>query len=228
MAAVEEEITSSGGSAKLRGHFQSAVVMGPSSDSEGAELEVAPGAAVFCSACKKHLNGPTQYQEHLKGNDHRNKMIKLREQGGAAASSASVPAERPEGAGEGQPDEYEGHAKDKGCTVFDGCGQVRAAASGASAPAGQPEGAWEGQPEGCEWQDEAWPLLAWSLEPGCQWQDEAWPLLAWSLEPGCECQDEAWPFLPDSGTSFPPTPDPWCCLPPDFGLWELAGGGGAG
>ena len=163
--------------AKLRGHFHSAVVMGPSSDSEEAELQVVSEEAVFCTACEKLLNGPHQYADHLKGKQHRNNMNKLREQGR---------------------------------TVFDGCGQVRAAASGASAPAGQPEGAWEGQPEGCEW------------------QDEAWPLLAWSLEPGCECQDEAWPFLPDSGTSFPPTPDPWCCLPPDFGLWELAGGGGAG
>ena len=85
--------------------------------------------------------------------------------------------------------------REQGRTVFDKCDQVRVAASSASAPAGQPEGAWEGQPEGCEWQDEAWPLLAWSLEPG-----------------------EAWPST-DSGTWFPSTPDFWYYLPPDFGLF---------
>ena len=144
-------------------------------------------------------------------------MNKLREQGRAvfdrcgqvraAASSASAPVGQPEGAWEGQPDQYEDRLKGKhhqininklpeqGRTVFDRCGQVGVAASSASAPAGQPEGAWEGQPEGCERQDEAWPFLAWSLEP-----------------------DEAWPST-DSGTWFPPTPDSWCCLPPDFRLF---------
>ena len=144
-------------------------------------------------------------------------MNKLRAQGrtvldrcsqvGAAASSASVPAGRSEGACEGQPDEYKVRSEGKhrrrdvnkfreqGCTVLEGCDQVGAAPSGASASAGQPEGAWEGRPEGCEWQDEAWPFPAWGLEPV-----EAWPLA-------------------DSGTWFSPTPDPWCCSPPDFGFY---------
>ena len=194
MAAVEEEMSPGGGSAlrpplqdmrfsklqeengsdwklvcdvsprtaKLRGHFHGAVVMGPCSDSDEAEPHAAKLEEYPCRLCNMTLNGPHQYQDHLKGKHHRKNMNKFREQGR---------------------------------TVFDRCGQVRAAASSASAPAGQPEGAREGQPEGCERQDEAWPFLAWSLEP-----------------------DEAWPST-DSGTWFPPTPDSWCCLPPDFRLF---------
>ena len=139
VAAVEEEISSSGGSslrlplqdvhfsklqqknssdwelvcdvsprtARLRGHFHSAVVVGPGSDSEEADPQVVPGEAVFCTPCNKLLNSAHQYMQHLKGNHHRKTMNRLREQGravsdrcgqvGAAVSSASAPAGRPDG-----------------------------------------------------------------------------------------------------------------------------------
>ena len=201
--------------ARLRGHFHSAVVVGPGSDSEEADPQVVPGEAVFCTPCNKLLNGAHQYMQHLKGNHHRKTMNRLREQGrtvsdrcgqvGAAVSSASAPAGRPEGAWEEQRDQYENQLQGKhhrenmnklreqGHAVFNGCCQVVAAASGVSAPAGQSEGAWEGQPGGFGRQDEAWPFLPWGFELG-----EAWPSTG-------------------SGTWFPTTPDAWCCLPPDFG-----------
>ena len=163
------------------------------------------------------LNGPHQYEDHLKGHRHRKKLNTLRAQGrtgldrcsqvGAVASSASVPVGRSEGACEGQPDECKVRSagrhrrrdvnklREQVCTVFDGCGQVGAAPSGASASAGQPEGAWEGRPKGCEWRDEAWPFLDWGLEPA-----GAWPLA-------------------DSGNWFLPTPDPWSCSPHEFGFY---------
>ena len=57
--------------AKLRWHFHGAGVMGPCSDSEEAEPQMAQLEAVFCWPCNMTLNGPTQYQDHLKGKVHR-------------------------------------------------------------------------------------------------------------------------------------------------------------
>ena len=57
--------------AKLRGHFHGAVVMGPCNDCEEAEPQVAQLEEVFCWPCNMKLNGPTQYQDHLIGKVHR-------------------------------------------------------------------------------------------------------------------------------------------------------------